>query len=48
MEEYMRLFETSFPVAVAAYVLIRIEPRLGELTKAITELRACIRQPERS
>ena len=29
----------GFPVAVASYLLIRIEARLEELTKAINELR---------
>lgn len=31
--------ETSFPVAVAAYLLIRTESRIADLTLAIVELR---------
>lgn len=32
----------GFPIAVAAYLLIRIESKLVKLTEAITELRECI------
>lgn len=32
----------GFPIAVAAYLLIRIENKLSDLTQAITELRECI------
>jgi hypothetical protein len=43
VDEYVRLFrDLGFPVAVAAFVLLRLEGRLRELTSAITELRVCI------
>ena len=32
----------GFPIAVAAYLLIRIESKLVKLTEAIAELRECI------
>ena len=32
----------GFPIAVAAYLLIRIESKLAGLTQAIAELRECI------
>jgi len=32
----------GFPIAVSAYLLIRIENKLGELTEAIGELRETI------
>jgi hypothetical protein len=32
----------GFPIAVSAYLLIRIEGKLGELAEAIAELRECI------
>ena len=32
----------GFPIAVAAYLLIRLESKLVKLTEAITELRECI------
>jgi hypothetical protein len=32
----------GFPIAVSAYLLIRIEGKLGELAQAIAELRECI------
>lgn len=32
----------GFPIAVAAYLLIRIEGKLCQLTNAITELRQAI------
>lgn len=35
----VKFAETSFPVAVAAYLLVRMETRLAALTEAITELR---------
>lgn len=34
--------DLGFPVAVAAFVLLRIEPRLRELATAIQELRECL------
>lgn len=34
--------DLGFPIAVAFYLLIRIEGKLGELTIAITELREAI------
>jgi len=36
---FAKFAETSFPVAVSAYLLIRTEARLAELAAAITELR---------
>ncbi|HHV16888.1 MAG TPA: YvrJ family protein [Gelria sp.] len=32
----------GFPIAVAAYLLIRIESKLVKLTEAIADLRECI------
>lgn len=32
----------GFPIAVAAYLLIRIESKLAGLTEAIADLRECI------
>lgn len=32
----------GFPIAVSAYLLIRIEGKVGELAEAIAELRECI------
>ncbi len=32
----------GFPIAVAVYLLIRIENKLSDLTKAIGDLRECI------
>jgi hypothetical protein len=43
MEEFLSLIaNVGFPIAVAAYLLIRFEAKLGELTRAISELRECI------
>jgi hypothetical protein len=43
MEEFLTLIaNVGFPIAVAAYLLIRFEAKLGELTYAISELRECI------
>mgnify|MGYP000868962032 CR=1 FL=1 len=43
MEEFLSLIANlGFPIAVAAYLLIRFEAKLGELTRAISELRECI------
>ena len=35
----VKMAEMSFPVAVAAYLLVRMETRLTALTEAITALR---------
>lgn len=35
----VKFAETSFPVAVAAYLLVRMETRLSALTDAITGLK---------
>jgi hypothetical protein len=43
MEEFLNLIaNVGFPIAVAIYLLIRFEAKLGELTYAISELRECI------
>lgn len=43
MEEFLSLIaNVGFPIAVAAYLLIRFEAKLGELTRAISDLRECI------
>ena len=43
MEELLSLIaNVGFPIAVAVYLLIRFEAKLGELTRAISELRECI------
>ena len=36
--------QVGFPIVVAAYVLIRIEPKLSKLIKAITELTPIVKQ----
>lgn len=43
MDEFLNLIaNVGFPIAVAAYLLIRVENKLGELTRAISDLRECI------
>lgn len=43
MEDFIQLIgNVGFPIAVSAYLLIRIEGRLMELNTAITELREAI------
>lgn len=43
MEELLNVIgNVGFPIAVAAYLLIRIEGKLNELTAAITGLREAI------
>jgi hypothetical protein len=43
MEELVSsAIQSGFAVAVAAYLLVRMEKRLDELTKAISELRMTI------
>ena len=43
MEELINIIaNVGFPIAVAAYLLIRIEGKLCHLTAAITELRQAI------
>lgn len=40
MPEWLPLMrDLGFPVAVAGFVLLRLEPRLRELTSALIELR---------
>ena len=42
MEEILKFIaETSFPVAVAAFLLLRLEKRIEGLTEAIERLRHC-------
>ena len=41
-----KILEISFPVGVAAYLLIRVDSRLAELTSAIVELRALTQRKE--
>lgn len=49
MEELMQLIgNVGFPIAVSAYLLIRIEGRLTELNTAIVELREAIISCSRS
>lgn len=36
--------QVGFPIVVAAYVLIRIEPRLNKLTEAINKLIPIVQQ----
>lgn len=43
MEDWLNLIgNVGFPIVVAAYLLIRIENKLNELTAAITGLREAI------
>lgn len=43
MEEFLSsAVQSGFAVAVAAYLLVRMEKRLEELTQAISELRMTI------
>lgn len=43
MDEMLSIIgNVGFPIAVSAYLLIRIEGKLGELTMAIGELREAI------
>jgi len=43
MDDMLNLIaNVGFPIAVAAYLLIRIENKLSDLTRAISELRECI------
>ncbi|HZK44085.1 MAG TPA: YvrJ family protein [Syntrophomonadaceae bacterium] len=43
MEELISIIaNTSFPIAVTAYLLIRVEGKLNELSKAIIDLREAI------
>ncbi len=39
---YSVIANVGFPIAISMYLLIRIENRLGELTKSIHELNASI------
>lgn len=47
VEMWASLLQQGFSVAVASYLLLRMERRLEELTKAITELRLAIGGKER-
>lgn len=43
MEEMLKVIgNVGFPIAVAAFLLIRVEKRMDELTSAIGELREAI------
>jgi|GEM_PF-901635 len=43
MNDWLNLIgNVGFPIAVAAYLLIRIEGRLAELSSAINELREAV------
>lgn len=43
MDELIKIIgNTGFPIAVAAYLLIRIEGKLSELSKVIVDLREAI------
>lgn len=43
MDEFIAMVgNTGFPIAVATYLLIRVEGKLSELTKAIMDLREAI------
>lgn len=43
MEDLLNLIgNVGFPIAVSAYLLIRVESQLGQLTRAIGELREAI------
>ena len=43
MDDLLNLIaNVGFPIAVAAYLLIRIENKLSDLSRAISELRECI------
>jgi hypothetical protein len=43
VEELLNIIgNVGFPIAVAAYLLIRIEAKLGELSNSITQLREAI------
>ena len=40
--------QVGFPIVVAAYVLIRIEPRLNKLTEAINKLIPIVEQDSKN
>ncbi|MGS0765585.1 YvrJ family protein [Syntrophomonas curvata] len=43
MDDWLNLIgNTGFPIAVSAYLLIRVEAKLGQLTNAIAQLREAI------
>ena len=43
MDEMLKLIgNVGFPIAVAAFLLVRVEQRMDNLTAAITELREAI------
>lgn len=43
MEDWLNLIgNVGFPIAVSAYLLIRVEAKLGQLSNAITQLREAI------
>ncbi|NLX02320.1 MAG: YvrJ family protein, partial [Syntrophomonadaceae bacterium] len=43
MEELLNIIgNVGFPIAVSAYLLIRVEAKLGELSNTITQLREAI------
>lgn len=45
MEEFFTsTVQTTFSIAVAAYLLVRMETRMSELTEAINELQAGLRK----
>jgi len=43
-EFFTSTVQTTFSIAVAAYLLVRMETRMSELTKAINELQAGLRK----
>jgi len=43
-EFFTSTVQTTFSIAVAAYLLVRMETRMGELTKAINELQAGLKK----
>lgn len=43
MDEMLKMIgNVGFPIAVAAFLLVRVEQRMDDLTAAITELREAI------
>jgi len=40
--------QVGFPIAVAAFVLIRIEPKLAKLIEAITQLTSIVQQDSKN
>ena len=47
MEDFItNIVQTSFSIAVASYLLVRMEKRMEDLTKAVVELTSVIKSKE--